>query len=1092
MKPALLTTPMRVTRQFFKSHRLAAFNLLALSCCLSLLNPRGAYAQSATGWTGTTDGLWNFGGNWTNGIPNTNPPPSGGQAARILNFGPLGNTRPNSTNNMPGATGVSLHRIFFNTGATNYTLWLFPGTNGATLNDFGGNIPKVQNDSTTPQTIDMSFRMSGAGNTGVNRAAEINPINADLVFTPNSTVGIVTNTELRFYSQPGFTTTFYGPITNTVPTNTCALMTAAGGGLGATVVFFNSHTFTNTFINNGTVRLATNNVTGAPFYIGDTNLTPAGAVLQMDNGFNNNSALFVKAGSTNSRTIGNTAVGSGEALFSGPLSLGTNLFTSANPAGTLKFSGAVDFQNPAGTGPRNLTASGAGDTVFNGGFTNASTGSSVLTKTNSGTLSLLASNAVRVLYNHWGGVISITNANALGVPTGVNYPDKLNFYANATLRTVNTMTLGRNAATNDNAGFRINGGATGTFDVTADTLTLDGVISEFGTGAGSLNKVGPGTLVLAQPNTYSGATVVSNGTLLVNGSISNSAVTVTTGAALGGSGTVSNITINSGGTVTPGNAAIGTLTSLGSSSLNGTAVMEINRNGSSPLADKITLTSGTLSLGGTLTVANLGAVLQVNDTFDLFDGTLSGSFTTLNLPTLSSGLTWDTSQLNAGGNGTIKVSCDGSLTASAGSNQTICSGGGVVIGGSPTANAGSGSYSYAWSPSTGLSSTNIANPTASPANTTIYTVTVTDANGCTAISSSITVTVTAAATAGTGGNQTLCSSSSTTALGGSVGGGATGGFWASSGTGTFLPDTNTLNAIYHPSPADITAGTVTLTLTSTGQTSPCGAATAQVIVTINAAATANAGTNQTVPASTTTVALTGTVGGGATNGTWTTAGTGSFDDTNSLTAIYTPSAADKLVRQVTLTLTSTGQSSPCGAAVSAMTITFNSSPVATNLSVGALTGTPASLQIIDGKYPPTDADGDPLTVTALGAAANGIVTTDGTNATYTATNGFTGTDSFTYTVSDNFGGSATATVTVNVITNGPGFNQLSAAPNGSDVVLNYLGIPGSSYALDRAFNLASPVWIPQITNPAAVNGNLIFTNTPAPGTNNFWRTRYVP
>ena len=67
-------------------------------------------------------------------------------------------------------------------------------------------------------------------------------------------------------------------------------------------------------------------------------------------------------------------------------------------------------------------------------------------------------------------------------------------------------------------------------------------------------------------------------------------------------------------------------------------------------------------------------------------------------------------------------------------------------------------------------------------------------------------------TASAGCNQTICAGSSTAALGGSVGGGATGGVWSSSGTGTFSPDTTTLNATYNPSPADITAGTVTLTL----------------------------------------------------------------------------------------------------------------------------------------------------------------------------------------------------------------------------------------------------------------------------------------
>ena len=95
-----------VGRQAPKSPVIKRWPLISLSVpVLALLGAVHVHAQSATGWTGATDGLWNFGGNWTNGIPNTNPPPSGGQAARILNFGVLGNARPNSTNNMPGGAG---------------------------------------------------------------------------------------------------------------------------------------------------------------------------------------------------------------------------------------------------------------------------------------------------------------------------------------------------------------------------------------------------------------------------------------------------------------------------------------------------------------------------------------------------------------------------------------------------------------------------------------------------------------------------------------------------------------------------------------------------------------------------------------------------------------------------------------------------------------------------------------------------------------------------------------------------------------------------------------------------------------------------
>ena len=68
--------------------------------------------------------------------------------------------------------------------------------------------------------------------------------------------------------------------------------------------------------------------------------------------------------------------------------------------------------------------------------------------------------------------------------------------------------------------------------------------------------------------------------------------------------------------------------------------------------------------------------------------------------------------------------------ANAGDNKSISAGGSVEIGGSPTASNGTFPYTYSWSPTTGLNDATIANPTASPASTTTYTVEVNDTNGC--------------------------------------------------------------------------------------------------------------------------------------------------------------------------------------------------------------------------------------------------------------------------------------------------------------------------------------------------------------------------
>ncbi|CAI1789698.1 autotransporter outer membrane beta-barrel domain-containing protein [Serratia proteamaculans] len=76
-------------------------------------------------------------------------------------------------------------------------------------------------------------------------------------------------------------------------------------------------------------------------------------------------------------------------------------------------------------------------------------------------------------------------------------------------------------------------------------------------GHGGLTKQGIGTLVLTGNNSYAGPTLINQGLLAINGSVTSD-VTVQNVGVLGGSGTVGSLTARSGGTVAPGNS-IGTL-----------------------------------------------------------------------------------------------------------------------------------------------------------------------------------------------------------------------------------------------------------------------------------------------------------------------------------------------------------------------------------------------------------------------------------------------------------------------------------------------------------------------------------------------------
>ena len=221
---------------------------------------------------------------------------------------------------------------------------------------------------------------------------------------------------------------------------------------------------------------------------------------------------------------------------------------------------------------------------------------------------------------------------------------------------------------------------------------------------------------------------------------------------------------------------------------------------------------------------------------------------------------------------TVTISQPAAIIANAGVNDTICFGGNTSIGGSPTASGGTGTLTYAWSNSTSLSSSIIANPIATPASTTTYTVTVTDGNSC-AVTASVIITVIAhTGTAATpSGTTTLCQGSPNTTYTTAGASAATAYHWSiappTAGTisGTGVTGTITWNPAFS-GPAQI----------SVNGSNSCSGGTAsnQLTVTVNPLPTVSI---NSIPAfieyNSTPLALTGNPSGGTFTGTGVTANT---------------------------------------------------------------------------------------------------------------------------------------------------------------------------------------------------------------------------
>ena len=269
-----------------------------------------------------------------------------------------------------------------------------------------------------------------------------------------------------------------------------------------------------------------------------------------------------------------------------PVNMTGGTFALTNLAGS---NGTYNINASASTA--NITGTLANNVIFNVAdgaaatdllFSGTRGGGSTLTKTGLGKMVATGSSAYSGATTITGGILSVSSLanggsnSAIGSAavaaanlklgnnttfqyTGTGHSTDRLFTINGTLAG-DTATLdasGTGAVNFTNAGAIAYGTNTQTRTLilagtsTADN-TLAATIGNNGTAAVSVTKNDAGKWILTGTNTYTGATTVNAGTLVINGS-STSALTIGASGTLGGTGTISAATVISG-THNPGNS----------------------------------------------------------------------------------------------------------------------------------------------------------------------------------------------------------------------------------------------------------------------------------------------------------------------------------------------------------------------------------------------------------------------------------------------------------------------------------------------------------------------------------------------------------
>jgi autotransporter-associated beta strand protein len=382
-------------------------------------------------------------------------------------------------------------------------------------------------------------------------------------------------------------------------------------------------------------------LTGANSYTGGT--TISAGTLQIGNGsttgsitgniVNNGTLEFSRS---NAVTYANVVSGTGSLTKSAS---GTLTLTGANTysGGTTFRGGSVNVGSAGALGSTGMLSFAGG--ILQYSASNQTDYSARLSNAASQTFSIDTNNQA-VTY---GTGLTSAGGSLIKLGTGTLTLTGANTYTGGTTVSAGTLQVGNGSTTGSIAGNIVDNG-TLAFN-RSDALTFAGVVS----GTGVLNQIGAGTTTLTGANSagngqFTGTANVNAGTLAIDGTFGDTAtraatVNVNSGGTLRGSGTIAgSVVVASGGTVSAGNSP-GTLTVSQDYTLNAgsTSVFELGTPGVIGGIDNDLINVGrNLTLGGTLNAVSSvnGAASPVSGEYRLFNygGSLTGTFAAVTTP----------------------------------------------------------------------------------------------------------------------------------------------------------------------------------------------------------------------------------------------------------------------------------------------------------------------------------------------------------------------------------------------------------------------------------------------------------------------------